>query len=79
MKSEKKVGLFEVIGNFICAALCIAALFVKINRFEGNEIIAVMNIIVAAIWSFLAVYKLIGYIKYNKEKRSINSGFGVQR
>ncbi len=78
MKSEKKVGLFDVILSFICAAVCGVVVFINKYRFD-NDIITVMCIIAAAAWSIRAIYELIGFIRYNKEKSSINSGYGVKR
>lgn len=78
MKSAKKVTLFDVILAFICAAVCGIVAFINKYRFD-NDIITVICIIAVAAWSIRAVYELVGFIRYNKEKESLNSGFGVQR
>ncbi len=78
MKKQRKPVLFDVILSFICAAVCGIVIFINKYRFD-NDIITVMCIIAAAAWSIRAIYELIGFIRYNKEKRSINSGYGVQR
>lgn len=78
MKSIKKVTLFDVILAFICAAVCGIVAFINKYRFD-NDIITVMCIIAAAAWSIRAIYELVGFIRYNKEKKSINPGLEGQR
>ena len=68
MNNEKKISLFAVVINCICAVVWNLNLFVDLMYGYSNNISFYLHIACAVIWDVIAVYLLVRYRKYKNQQ-----------
>lgn len=68
MSYKKKASLFSVVINCICAIIWNLNLFVDLVYGYSNYVLFYLHIACAIIWDICAIYLIIRYGKYKKQR-----------